>query len=93
MGLISVFVEINNPGLCSIMQDLDNDNDGDNKQQFLDDEPTTGWQSVEIDTRPVDINDEEHAALEEEPIITSGTIGALQLAQKKGEITQQILSC
>lgn len=44
------------------------------------------WQSVEIDTRPVDIADvpESTTGLEEEPIVKYGLAAALLLAQKKG---------
>ena len=49
-----------------------------------DDDAGTGWQSVEIDTRPVDIKDEDHAALEEEPTVNAGIAGALKLARNKG---------
>ena len=65
---------------------------GDNANQGNeDDEGGTGWQSVEIDTRPVDIKDEDHVALEEEPTLDAGVMGALQLAQKKGMLRSSLL--
>ena len=44
-----------------------------------------GWQTVDIDTRPVDLNEDQAGALEDEPTIDGGLAAALMLAQKKGE--------
>lgn len=46
----------------------------------------TGWQSVEIDTRPIDINPEDKAVLDDEPVVNQGLAAALELAKKKGFI-------
>jgi len=43
------------------------------------------WQSVQIDSRPVDITAlPEKSVLDEEPVLNHGLAGALQLAGKKG---------
>ena len=44
----------------------------------------TGWQTVDIDTRPVDIDDQEGAGLDDEPTIDGGLASTLLLAKKKG---------
>lgn len=43
-----------------------------------------GWQSVEIDEKPVETKVEENHVLDEEPIIDHGLGAALKLASKKG---------
>lgn len=51
------------------------------------DDVVTGgtWQSVQIDSRPVDITAlPEKSVLDEEPVLNHGLAGALQLATKKG---------
>ena len=48
---------------------------------------------MEIDTRPVDIKDEDRMALDEEPVINSGVAGALELAKKKGQFAMLRLKC
>ncbi len=57
------------------------------KQQQQEEEDNRGWQSVEIDTRPVEIKDEEKAVLDDEPILNEGLAAALALAKKKGTYT------
>ena len=43
------------------------------------------WQSVQIDSRPVDITAlPEKSVLDEEPVLNHGLAGALELATKKG---------
>ena len=44
-----------------------------------------GWQTVDIDTRPVDIDEKEGGGLEDEPTIDGGLASTLLLAKKKGE--------
>lgn len=46
----------------------------------------TGWQSVEIDDKAVDIKDDEKGPLDEEPSLNQGIASAMQLSMKKGEI-------
>jgi len=51
------------------------------------------WQSVQIDSRPVDITDlPEKSVLDEEPVLNHGLAGALQLATKKGIYNHVCLS-
>lgn len=66
------------------MKDYDRDADPRNRNDKEDDEFATGWQSVEIDTRPIDINSDDKAVLDDEPVVNQGLAGALQLADKKG---------
>jgi len=48
------------------------------------------WQSVQIDSRPVDITAlPEKSVLDEEPVLNHGLAGALQLATKKGALKVQ----
>ena len=54
-----------------------------------DDEQGTGWQSVEIDTRPVDIKTDDKPVLDDEPIVNQGIGAALKLAGKKGYLESQ----
>jgi len=43
------------------------------------------WQSVQIDSRPVDITSlPEKSVLDEEPVLNHGLAAALELATKKG---------
>ncbi len=44
----------------------------------------TGWQSVEIDDKAVDIKDDEKGPLDEEPSLNQGIASAMQLSMKKG---------
>ena len=55
-----------------------------------DEEPIVGWQSVEIDTRPVEIKEEEKGILDDEPVLNTGLGGALELASKKGYLEGQL---
>jgi len=61
---------------------------GDRENRDDDDDDMTGggaWQSVQIDSRPVDITTlPEKSVLDEEPVLNHGLAGALQLATKKG---------
>ena len=43
-----------------------------------------GWQSVQIDSKPVEIKGEEKAVLDDEPVVNAGLAVALKLAEKKG---------
>lgn len=72
------------------MMDYDRDADRRNKTDREDDEMATGWQSVEIDTRPIDINPEDKAVLDDEPVVNQGLAAALELAKKKGYLEQQV---
>jgi len=64
---------------------------GDNRDD--DDDAVGGtWQSVQIDSRPVDITAlPEKSVLDEEPVLNHGLAGALQLATKKGYLDQEKL--
>ena len=53
-------------------------------QEENEDESKLGWQQVEIDTRPVEIKEEDKAVLDDEPVVTDGLAAALELACKKG---------
>jgi hypothetical protein len=62
-------------------QGLDDDDDDDDDEQG----GGTGWQSVEIDSRPVDLASvPETCVLDEEPVVKHGLAAALLLARKKG---------
>ncbi len=65
-------------------QDFENELLEERRKKAEEDGGATGWQSVEIDTRPVDINDEETGVLDDEPVIDMGLGNALKLASKKG---------
>lgn len=71
------------------MMDYDQDADPRNRNDREDDEFATGWQSVEIDTRPIDINSDDKAVLDDEPVVNQGLAAALQLADKKGYLERQ----
>jgi len=53
-------------------------------------EPITGWMSVEIDTRPVDIAEDDKGVLDDEPVLNSGIGAALALANKKGYLETEV---
>ena len=69
-----------------VLKDYDRDADPRNRNDREDDEFATGWQSVEIDTRPIDINSDDKAVLDDEPVVNQGLAAALQLADKKGSL-------
>ncbi|XP_064600247.1 U4/U6.U5 tri-snRNP-associated protein 1-like [Liolophura sinensis] len=52
-------------------------------------ENTTGWSAVDVDTRPVNIDEEEKAVLDDEPVVNQGLGAALSLAMKKGYLEQE----
>ncbi|XP_041353215.1 U4/U6.U5 tri-snRNP-associated protein 1-like [Gigantopelta aegis] len=52
-------------------------------------EMTSGWNEVDIDTKPVDIVGEETSVLEEEPIVADGVGAALKLAERKGYLVNE----
>ncbi|KAK2162666.1 hypothetical protein LSH36_94g05047 [Paralvinella palmiformis] len=54
------------------------------------DEHKLGWQQVEIDTRPVEIKEEDKAVLDDEPVVTDGLAAALELACKKGYLDKTL---
>ncbi|XP_014670969.1 PREDICTED: U4/U6.U5 tri-snRNP-associated protein 1-like [Priapulus caudatus] len=55
------------------------------RQQHLEDEQkATGWEEVQIDSKPVEIKDEDVNVLDEEPVAAAGIAAALELAKKKG---------
>jgi len=68
-------------------QDLANSS----KVDMDDDEQGAGgaWQSVEIDSRPVEIKAEDKPALDDEPVLNGGLAGALRLARTKGYLDAQ----
>jgi len=71
------------------LQDYDRDQYGGQDVRDDDEDDDTGaggtWQSVQIDSRPVDITAlPEKSILDEEPVLNHGIAGALQLATKKG---------
>ena len=69
-----------------MLQEYDRDQLGQDNRDS-DDEMGAGgtWQSVQIDSRPVDITTlPEKSVLDEEPVLNHGLAGALQLATKKG---------
>ncbi|GAB1608791.1 U4/U6.U5 tri-snRNP-associated protein 1-like [Argonauta hians] len=47
------------------------------------------WNEVDIDTKPVNIEKEENTVLDDEPAINMGLAAALQVAQKKGYLENQ----
>jgi U4/U6.U5 tri-snRNP-associated protein 1 len=56
-----------------------------------DDEAAPGaWQSVEIDSRPVEIETEDKPVLDDEPVVNNGIAGALLLASKKGYLDNKL---
>ncbi|XP_064624219.1 U4/U6.U5 tri-snRNP-associated protein 1-like isoform X2 [Lineus longissimus] len=59
------------------------------KRREAEEEIQSGWAAVEIDDRPVNIQEEEPPVLEEEPALTSGLIGALTVAKKKGYLNPE----
>ena len=54
------------------------------RREAEEEETTGGWAEVDVDVTPVDVQMEEAAILEDEPISTDGIGAALKLAQKKG---------
>lgn len=69
------------------LQEYDRDQLGGRDNHDEDDEMAAGgtWQSVQIDSRPVDITAlPEKSVLDEEPVLNHGLAGALELATKKG---------
>ena len=77
------------------LQEYDRDQLGGRDNADDDDELTAGgaWQSVQIDSRPVDITAlPEKSVLDEEPVLNHGLAGALQLATKKGFVTADVLT-
>jgi len=63
--------------------------DGDEEEDM---EGAGAWQSVEIDSRPVDITAlPEKPVLDDEPIVNNGIAGALLLAQRKGYLDSEKL--
>lgn len=81
----AVFVNIS---VNVLSQEFDKDASGNAHGSDDDDEPgagVTGWQSVEIDSRPVDLASmPETSVLDEEPVVRHGLGAALLLARKKG---------
>ena len=74
-------------GLLLSFQEYDRDQLGGADNRDDDDEMGAGgtWQSVQIDSRPVDITAlPEKSVLDEEPVLNHGLAGALELATKKG---------
>ncbi|XP_014785654.1 U4/U6.U5 tri-snRNP-associated protein 1 [Octopus bimaculoides] len=60
------------------------------KKKIQDEEDLSSqWNEVDIDTKPVNIVKEENAVLDEEPAINMGLAAALQVAQKKGYLENQ----
>ncbi|ESN94957.1 hypothetical protein HELRODRAFT_102759 [Helobdella robusta] len=61
-------------------------NDEDDEDNMDDDDEFRGkgWQSVEIDEKPVNLKEQEVHVLDEEPIVNQGIGAALKLASKKG---------
>ncbi|XP_033733717.1 U4/U6.U5 tri-snRNP-associated protein 1-like [Pecten maximus] len=54
-------------------------------------EEATGWNRVEIDETPVDIQGEEKAVLDDEPVVNQGVGAALELAMKKGYLQKEVV--
>lgn len=54
------------------------------RRRRAEEEEPTGWNRVEIDETPVNLEGEEKPVLEDEPVISSGIGGALQVAMNKG---------
>ncbi|XP_021358089.1 U4/U6.U5 tri-snRNP-associated protein 1-like [Mizuhopecten yessoensis] len=61
----------------------------DRKRQ--EEEEATGWNRVEIDETPVDIQGEEKAVLDDEPLVNQGVGAALELAMKKGYLQKEVV--
>lgn len=76
------------------MSEYDRDQLGGRDNHDDDDDMGAGgtWQSVQIDSRPVDITTlPEKSVLDEEPVLNHGLAGALELATKKGYLDMEKL--